>query len=140
RPDTKPEMPTSMAVAMISLVVSLVMVQLVLSRVSAAPAAIRSSNSLRKFDRSPATGADRRRQQRVADCIGRACETSRVAMLKLVGLEAGDIAGKFWILFAELRQLFRIMLVDLRFDSIGTGECRFLGHQRGGSTEREAGD
>ena len=32
------------------------------------------------------------------------------------------------------------MAVDLGLDRVGAGQSRFLGHQRGGGAEREAGD
>ena len=72
--------------------------------------------------------------------MGCAPGASAVAMLQLVGAEFLDVGGKLGVVVAELRQLLAVMLVDLGLDSVGAGERRLLGHERGRGAEREAGD
>src|SRR5215203_6016172 len=52
-----------------------------------------SSNALRQADCKPASGANRRGQQWIADCFGRAMFARRVSMLKFFGAESGDVGG-----------------------------------------------
>src|SRR4051795_3537268 len=107
---------------------------------SAGEAARSSSYSLRQFDGYPATRTDCRGQEGIADCGRCASGTSRVAMLELLGAKLEDVRGKLRVLVAELRELARVMLVDLGLDGIGAGERRLFGHQRSRCAERESGD
>src|SRR4249919_666496 len=84
-----------------------------------------SSNALRQADCKPASGANRGRQQRIADCFGGAMFAGRVAMLQFLGAEGGDIGGQLGVAIAELVELAAVMAVDLRLDRVGAGHGRF---------------
>src|SRR4029078_9727571 len=99
-----------------------------------------SSNTLRQADRHPASVTDPRGQQGKAKSPRCASLARAIAMLQLLRPEFGDVRGKFGIVLAELVELATVMPVDLGLDRIGAGERGFLGHERGGRAEREAGD
>src|SRR3954468_8508977 len=61
-------------------------------------------------------------------------------MLKLFGLEFGNVPGKFRVVLAEVSKLAGVMAVNLRLHRVGAGEGRLLGHQRRGGAKRETGN
>src|SRR4030095_10463378 len=86
------------------------------------------SNAPREGDCKPASGANRRCQQWIADCFGRAMFPRRIAMLELFGTESLDVGSKFRVAVAQLGQLAAIVSVDLGFDGVGASHGSFFRH------------
>src|SRR5688500_804598 len=66
-----------------------------------------SSNPLRQSDRHPATGTDRRSQQRVARSGGSARHARDIPVLELLRAKLGDVGGELGIVVVKLVELAR---------------------------------
>ena len=61
-------------------------------------------------------------------------------MLELFSAELDNVRGEFGIIFAEIRELARIVLVDFRLHGIRAGQSRFLAHECRSRTEGKTSD